>query len=81
MLAAMYLEDNIEPKRAAELLRDLATHRKQLTWDDAYLEALADRNLGHDTLHQKVIQLREALAPNDPRHTKLNSAFPDVAIA
>ena len=81
MLAAMYLEDNIEPKRAAELLRDLQTHRKQLTWDDAYLDALTDRNLGHDTMNQKVIRLREALAPNDPRHAKLNSAFPSAAIA
>ena len=81
MLAAMYLEDKIEPKRAAELLRDLETHRKQPTWDDGYLDALTDRNLGRETANQKVLRLREALAPNDPRHARLNSAFPNVAIA
>ena len=81
MLAAMYLEDNIEPKRAAELLRDLATHSKKRTWEDAYLDALQDRNQGHDTVHEKVHRLRDGLAPNDPRHTKLTQAFPNVAIA
>ena len=81
MLAAMYLEDNIEPKRAAELLRDLEKHRKQPTWDDAYLDALTDRNLGRDTVHEKVNRLRASVAPNDPRQARLTSSFPNVAQA
>ena len=81
MLAAMYLEDNIEPKRAAELLRDLEKHRKQPTWDDAYLDALTDRNLGRETVHEKVNRLRASIAPNDPRQKRLTSSFPNVAQA
>ena len=81
MLAAMYLEDNIEPKRAAELLRDLEKHRKQPTWDDAYLDALTDRNLGRETVHEKVNRLRASIAPNDPRQTRLTASFPNVAQA
>ena len=81
MLAAMYLEDNIEPKRAAELLRDLEKHRKQPTWDDAYLDALTDRNLGRETVHEKVNRLRASIAPNDPRQTRLTASSPNVAQA
>ena len=76
MLVTMYLEDNIEPKRAAELLRDLQTHRKQHSWEDAYIDALADRNAGKTSVGEKVARLAQALSPTDPRHQRLAKAFP-----
>ena len=76
MLVTMYLEDNIEPKRAGELLRDLRTHRKQLTWEDAYIDALVDRNADKTTVGDHVTRLTQGLAPGDPRLVRLAQAFP-----
>jgi len=81
MLAGMYLEDNIEPKRSAELLRDIEKHRKQANWDDAYLDALVDRNQGNASVTEKVNLLGQGLAPNDPRQSRLNQSFPNIGIA
>jgi hypothetical protein len=75
LLAGMYLEDRIEPKRTAELLKDLKTHRKQPTWGDSYLDALVARNEGSPTIKERVQMLGQGLAPNDPRHARLASAF------
>jgi hypothetical protein len=75
LLAGMYLEDRIEPKRTAELLKDLKTHRKQPTWGDSYLDALVARNEGSPSITERVQMLGQGLAPNDPRHARLASAF------
>ena len=81
MLAAMYLEDRIEPKRAAELLKDLATHRKQMTWEDAYLDALVARNEGAPSVENKINALTQGLGPNDTRRARVAAAFPQEASA
>jgi hypothetical protein len=75
LLAGMYLEDRIEPKRAAELLKDLRKHRKQTTWGDAYLDALVARNEGSPSITERVTALEQGLAPNDPRRARLTAAF------
>ena len=76
MLVTMYLEDNIEPKRADALMRDLRTHRKQHTWEDAYIDALVDRNADKTTVSEHVTRLTQGLAPGDPRLQRLAVAFP-----
>ena len=75
MLIVLYLEDNIEPKRVRELMADLEKHRKQPSWDDAYILALIDRNEGNPSLAQRVSTLRQGLAPNDARNGVLDKAF------
>ena len=76
MLAALYLEDRIEPKRVDELLRDLEKHRRQPVWHDAYIAALKARNEGLPTLNGQVQQLARTLKPGDPRMNLLVEAFP-----
>ena len=76
MLAALYLEDRIEPKRVDELLRDLEKHRRQPVWHDGYIAALKARNEGLPTLGGQVQQLARALKPGDPRMAMLVTAFP-----
>jgi hypothetical protein len=75
MLAGMYLEDNIEPKRADELLKDLRKHNKNPGWHDAYLAALKARNNGQTDLDARVQQLAQSLRPEDSRIEKLRAAF------
>jgi hypothetical protein len=75
MLAGMYLEDNIEPKRVDELLKDLQKHNKNPGWNYAYLSALKARNSGQTDLDARVGQLAQALRPEDPRIEKLRTAF------
>lgn len=77
MLAILYLEDNLEPKRVQELLSDLRKHRKGTTWDDEYIAALVDRNEGNPSLNDRIRSLKENLGPNDPRHSTLSSSFPN----
>ena len=81
MLAGMYLEDNIEPKRAAELLKDLQQHNKNPGWNDAYLSALLARNSGGADLNARVNQLAQSLRPDDPRMEKLRTAFPESLVS
>ena len=76
MLAALYLEDRIEPKRVEELLRDLEKHRRQPVWHDGYIAALKARNEGLPTLNGQVQQLARALKAGDARMNLLTSAFP-----
>ncbi len=76
LLVTMYLEDNIEPKRANELLRDLQKHRKQMTWEDAYIDALVDRNAEKNTVSGHVARLAQGLQQGDPRLQRLAQAFP-----
>ena len=75
MLIVLYLEDKLEPKRVRELMADLEKHRKQPSWDDAYIAALLDRNDGSPRLMERVSALRNGLNPNDPRNAVLNNAF------
>jgi hypothetical protein len=53
----------------------LEKHRKQPSWDDAYILALIDRNEGNPSLAQRVSTLRQGLAPNDARNGVLDKAF------
>lgn len=76
MLAILYLEDNLEPKRVQELLADLKKHQKGTTWDDEYIAALVDRNEGNPSLHERVRTLKQGLGPNDQRHSMLSRSFP-----
>ena len=76
MLLALYLEDQLEPNRVKELLRDLEKHRKQPQWDDGYISALQARNDGDPNLGHQVKGLAGALKPGDPRLKVLSNAFP-----
>ena len=75
MLAAMYLEDRIEPKRTQELLADLRKHVRKPGWDDAYISALLARNEGQPQMKEMVARLRANLPDKDPRIESLNTAF------
>ncbi|MCB9780515.1 MAG: tetratricopeptide repeat protein [Alphaproteobacteria bacterium] len=74
MLARLYLEDRIDPKRARQLLELLGAVAQQPTWDDAYLAALQARNDGQDTT-QLVTELRAQVGPGDPRRALVDQAF------
>jgi len=78
ILASLYLEDRIEPKRTAELLRDLHKHVSRPTWEDAYIAALVARNEGQPTVREQVNQLGKNLRPDDPRRARIATAFPDA---
>ena len=81
MLAVMYLEDRIEPKRTDELRKDIEKHRKKPVWDDAYIDALVARNTQEPGIDQRVGNLAKGLKPTDPRMAILASAFPTIITA
>jgi tetratricopeptide (TPR) repeat protein len=67
MLAQLYLEDRLEPKRAAELIGEIAKYAKQPDWIDGYLRALQARNRGGPELEALTEGLLQGLSPEDPR--------------
>ncbi len=75
MLARLYLEDRLDPKRAKEVLGLLANMVQQPTWDDAYIAALAARNDESPAFPQMVDRLRLGLPPGDPRQAVLEQQF------
>lgn len=74
-LARIYLEDRVEPERAAELLRKVDAAVQEPEWVDAYLHALAARNSDAPDLGERVQVLARGLGPDDPRRAVLHEAF------
>lgn len=74
-LARLYLEDRVQPERAAELLRKVRAAAAEPDWMDGYLEALAARNAEAPDLAERVYALGQALGPQDPRREVLRQAF------
>lgn len=75
MLARLYLEDRIEPKRAQELLHKLSGHIERPNWEDRYLAALVARN--EDELQSPALarRLLAELPDNDARRAWVHKAF------
>ena len=78
MLAQLYLEDRLDPKRALQLLDDINHNRQAPEWQDAYLDALQARNQGDPQLPQKLELLGRGLPAGDPRLGLLAQQFSDV---
>jgi len=67
LLASLYLEDRLQPKRAAELVRDIARFSRQPDWRDGYLSALQARNAGEPSATDLAHELLRRLKDGDPR--------------
>lgn len=78
MLAQLYLEDRQDPRRAAELLDQIAQNRQSPEWQDAYLDALQARNAGDPDLPGKLELLGRGLPEGDPRLGLLAQQFSDA---
>ncbi len=66
-LAQLYLEDRVEPKRAEELLGEVAKYARERSWIDGYLSALQARNAGTGDLEALAADLLQGVPDNDPR--------------
>jgi tetratricopeptide (TPR) repeat protein len=66
-LAQLYLEDRVQPKRAEELLAEIAKYARQPEWIDGYLRALVARNGGGAELDALVEGLLQGLPEGDAR--------------
>ena len=75
MLAQLYLEDRMDPKRGEALLRQIHGNRKEPHWIDQYLETLVARNREENGLEDMVSDLVEGLPQEDPRHRLVKNAF------
>ena len=67
MLAQLYLEDRLQPKRVEELLSDISKYRRQPAWMDAYLDVLRARNQGTGAVEEKARALLRGVPDADPR--------------
>jgi hypothetical protein len=67
MLAQLYLEDRLDPRRAGELLEQIALYARQPAWIDGYLAALLARNRGEPGVAERAEALQRALPEDDPR--------------
>jgi tetratricopeptide (TPR) repeat protein len=81
MLAQLYLEDRLDPKRAESLLTQIKNGRKEHHWRDDYLEALVVRNHKAEGLGKLVEDLLVDVPEEDPRRTVVARAFSDVQTA
>lgn len=80
MLVQLYLEDAVEPARAAELLARLKRRLDgQTTWFEAYLDTLTARNADAPDLLDRVRSLTLGVEAADPRTTLVQRAFPGMA--
>jgi hypothetical protein len=75
MLARLYLEDRLDPKRANELMTLIKDNAKEMGWFDQYLEALVDRNSGKSDLGVLADTLLSGLPDKDPRRALVEQAF------
>lgn len=75
MLARLYLEDRLDPKRAREVVGLLSGMIQQPSWDDAYIAALAARNEDSPDTPKMVAALQQGLPPGDPRLALVNEQF------
>lgn len=74
-LARLYLEDRLEPMRAAELVSRIHRNTPQPTWFEAYLDALTARNSGAADTDQRVAALTNGMLEGDRRWNLVNKAF------
>jgi hypothetical protein len=76
MLARLYLEDRVEPRRARELMGELSRATQKPGWTDRYLQALAARNAEEpeavDMARRLLSELREQ---TDPRRAWITRSF------
>ncbi|MCB9760306.1 MAG: hypothetical protein H6739_10760 [Alphaproteobacteria bacterium] len=79
MLARIYLEDRVEPRRASELVARIKRSLQEPTWFEAYLDALVARNHNDPETTGMVRGLAAGLSDGDPRRTLLGEAFPGSA--
>jgi len=81
LLARLYLEDRLDPRRARELVIRVKAGLDQPTWFEDYLDALTARNEEEeDALEQARRLLPAANAPeDDPRRKMVMKAFPELA--
>ena len=75
MLAQIYLEDNVLPKRSSELLKILNTHARTRVWEDHYIALLHNRNTGSPYVTDSAKQLLSQLKENDQRREWVRKAF------
>jgi len=75
MLARLYLEDRLDPKRAAELMTLINNNAKEMGWFDQYLEALVERNSGKADNQALAASLLVGVDENDPRRALVDQAF------
>ena len=78
MLARLYFEDRLAPKRAVELLRTIERNAKEASWFDDYLRALEARNGSPADLTMGA-ELLASIPEGDPRRGIVEAAFPEVA--
>lgn len=76
MLATLYLEGGEDHARGLDLAAQAAQKVRQPTWDDLYLQALAQRARGEVTWHDLVPKLLEPLPEGDPRRERVQQALP-----
>ncbi|MFT5585850.1 MAG: tetratricopeptide (TPR) repeat protein [Cognaticolwellia sp.] len=74
-LARLYLEDRLEPLRAAELIGRIHRNVPEPGWLDGYLDALTARNSGASDTDQRVANLSANLKPGDRRLELVQKAF------
>ena len=74
-LARLYLEDRLEPVRAAELIGRIHRNVPEPGWLDGYLDALTARNSGASDTEQRVATLAAGLKPGDRRLAWVHKAF------
>jgi hypothetical protein len=75
MLARLYLEDRIEPKRVSELLSELGRSVKEQVWEDRYLAALSARNSQDPHSERMAQELWSELGDQDTRRGWLAEQF------
>jgi tetratricopeptide (TPR) repeat protein len=75
MLAGLYLEDRIEPKRTRELLTQLQGIVERPQWEDRYLMALTARNERDPAAGEIAQRVVAELPANDPRRASVMAAL------
>ena len=75
MLARIYLEDNVLPKRCLEILDTLNKHVKNRIWEDDYLTVLHNRNNGVSFVEDSAKILLQQLKEGDHRRQWVEKSF------
>ncbi len=76
MLARLYLEDRLDPKRVQELMARIQGGARERSWMDVYLETLQARNSGDPRALDRARKLQAGLDEGDARQGLLQEAFP-----
>jgi tetratricopeptide (TPR) repeat protein len=75
MLAQIYLEDRVLPKRSEEILNELSKHVSEPVWEDGYLAALRARNNGDPVAGELAQSLLKKLKEEDHRRQWIMNSF------